>query len=221
MFRILFAIAFVTGSSSAETQFLVKYDNDAANGRCLTPLTEHPDVVFRRNNIQIEGDVEVAELQALAEVVTAVEKIGDGGFSLHRNARFRFGNVWGVSRYRGGVIQINPGRQSSREMDDKRYGGRNNRALLAHELGHYVGQRGPYRAYLSAVPRRDGTGCMISGYASKRRTEEFAEVFAAFVTNRNLFKDKGLQCTDAFSFMIEAFGAEGGLPTHCDGEPMH
>jgi hypothetical protein len=93
-------------------------------------------------------------------------------------------------------------------MDDQRHGGCNNRAMLAHELGHYIGHQGIYRAYLNAVAGRNGVGCLISGYAGKRRTEEWAEVFAAFVTNRNLFSGKGSQCAEAFSFLKSIFGEE-------------
>ncbi|MFN7730223.1 MAG: hypothetical protein ACK5P7_13775 [Bdellovibrio sp.] len=82
-----------------------------------------------------------------------------------------------------------------------------NLALVAHEMGHIIGNsqqdgRRWYSAYNAAV----STPCHHTWYSSSgwnrgRRNEEFAEVFAAYITHPNLLRGGSASCRQAYEFM--------------------
>lgn len=155
-------------------------------------------------NHKYHRDLSQSEKQALAKVIHTIETLGNGEFSYHRGAHFRFGNIWGPSRFDGTYVQINPGGQNMSALEDKTQGGRDNHGVIAHELGHYIGHKGLYKEYRREV----GGGCHVSKYSKKRFNEEFADVFAAYVTNPDLLKNKGPYCDLAIKFFNKKFGVD-------------
>lgn len=80
-----------------------------------------------------------------------------------------------------------------------------NAALLAHEMGHLIGNSpGPegltwYRHYFAAVPEAcHFTEYAAAGFENGKRNEEFAEVFAAYMTGTKTLRAR---CGEAFKFM--------------------
>jgi hypothetical protein len=79
----------------------------------------------------------------------------------------------------------------------------NGDAILVHELGHFVANKlNLYPQYNNKVPRRCRvsryTTHMSSGAAISHRREEFAEVFAAYLTATDRLRSA---CPDAYHFM--------------------
>lgn len=151
--------------------------------------------------------------KGVANVIHAVDSIGNGKFKAHEGVRFVFGNPGRSSRVSRRTmydIQLNPGGQNISGVGSRDYGGTHNRALIAHELGHYVG-RLLYNRYFAAVKGK----CFITGYADDNRNEEFAEVFAAYITNPALFAGKSKNCGKAFTFLAKEFG-ETNIGKSCE-----
>lgn len=79
-----------------------------------------------------------------------------------------------------------------------------NVALLAHEMGHLVGNSPRageatwYDAYFAAVSPCHFTEYAAAGADSGKRNEEFAEVFAAYITGSRTLRKK---CPEAYDFM--------------------
>lgn len=208
---------------------VVKLNGTAARGECLPAPATQPAEILKRNQISATGAKEL-ELAALAKVIVAIEKIGDGRFKFHHGAKYRFlSDGKARSNYDGSFLNIRDGGQNRAglvagldlSISEKAQGdiqhsptGRGNHALLVHELGHYIGHRNH-----SATSAQGGTSlythyrnsvakCNISGYATNdktRRHEEFAEVFAAYVTNPKMLTEvKG--CSEAIDFFAKLFG---------------
>lgn len=101
-----------------------------------------------------------------------------------------------------------------------------NVGYIMHELGHQAGNNGLYAAYRQAVPSRRGTSgrCMVTNYCGKdysvprERNEEFAEVWAAYLTNPAMLKAKGGACEAAYNFFRNrVFPNSKGTPCHDPG----
>jgi hypothetical protein len=212
---------------------LVKVNQTAARGLCLPDRHESVSSVLRKNEISLfTGDNQKPSArnktgvsnrrslsnsddraEGVANVIHAVDHMGDGKFKAHEGVRFVFGNRGkssANSRRTLYDIQLNPGNQNITGVGTSRNGGTHNRALIAHELGHYVG-RVLYNKYFSAVRSR----CRLTRYAGKNRNEEFAEVFAAYITNPALFSGKGRHCKSAFKFFADEFN-EKNINMSCD-----
>lgn len=212
---------------------IIKVNTKAGKGSCLPKLKGPASSVLKKNKINLytgnnrrpskgnkEGVTNRRKLsykdgraKAVAEVISTVASIGKGKFTAHKNLRIVFGNPGKSSknsRRTAFDIQLNPGATNARGLGGgkagSRYGGTNNRALIAHELGHYIG-RVYYGAYFKAVR----SVCKLTRYSYKNknrnpRREEFSEVFAAYVTNPALFRNKGRHCRTAFKFFANVFG---------------
>lgn len=92
-----------------------------------------------------------------------------------------------------------------------------NVAMVAHELGHQVGNTGGWYGKYNAAVR---TPCHFTTYCTAShgfgaRNEEFAEVFAAYVTHPDLLKNSSESCRQAYEFLKkEMFN---GVEPTCDG----
>lgn len=205
----LTALLLLALTSNAFALKRVKQEPDAANGRCLPKTTGASRNISAR---MADGKpVNPAVLSALQEVIGTIEAMGAGRFDLHAGAIFEFGYNAGPSYHDSGtqIIYLNPGTENRMSLDDDRFGGVMNRAVLAHELAHYIALRDGFRIqlyYQSQVPMP----CLVSDYAKdlvatkqdvKLRAEEFAEVFAAYVTNPSLLS----KCKRARDFMAFLF----------------
>lgn len=88
-------------------------------------------------------------------------------------------------------------------------------AQHVHEYAHLVGNQGGYGAYKSFM---GGAGrCQITNYAMRNRSEQFAEVFTAFVTEPNSLLSNTRTpraCKRAFEFFKQWFD-EGDRVREC------
>jgi|GEM_PF-3566503 len=205
---------------------IVKVNQTAAQGKCLVDVYGDSAARLAKNNITTytgtrSGDdisfsrtnptaisAQDTRSQSVVKVMQTLNNIGNGRFDLHKGAKFVFGSTVDNSRQEGDHIQINQSGTNQRGLnahDGHNHGGTTNVALITHELGHYVGNKGMYGPYFRAVRG----GCNVSGYAQTRhngRNEEFAEAFAAYITNPELLSARGGQCQKALDFFRGAFG---------------
>ena len=88
-----------------------------------------------------------------------------------------------------------------------------NEAQIIHEIGHQVGRHGAYEEYIKATR---GQYCIVSGYSGANSNEQFAEVFAAFVTKPSLIRNNGsVGCKRAYKYFSENLFANGELAGKC------
>lgn len=206
---------------------LIKLDSKAANGDCLPGMRQSISKTIKKSRVRPytgktsrQGATNQRKLtnrsddrlEALAKVVGAIQQIGNKSFSAHKGVKVIFGSTWGPSRRLPDHIQLNPGNQNTRPMRRTSHGGTDNMALIAHEIGHQVGNTQKlYSKYFKAVK-----ACNITNYAKNRtrgRKEEFAEVFAAYISNPSLFNGKGSNCKKAFKFFANEFGERNAKMT--------
>lgn len=187
----------------------VKHFAPASKGCIPTVSLDQARGVMARFNVTTKNAT-VEEERALGTGLVWIEKLNDGApiqSAIWRGRQpypFQFNNSFGYSRQTGGGIHI--ARHGNREF------GRNV-AQLVHELGHLVGNMGVYAEYRKAVNNRY---CVVSGYSDDRANEQFAEVFAAFVTHPSLIRDnKSAACQAAYKFFKEKLFAKGELADKC------
>jgi|GEM_PF-3180122 len=118
---------------------------------------------------------------------------------------FTFTDRWGESQQFANRIEI-------RRNGSKNYG--TNIAQLVHELGHYVGNNGAYQSYNKAMGNRR---CQVSNYSmNRKRNEQFAEVFAAFVASPDLIKNNpSTGCQLAWDFFTNKLFEDGSKANSC------
>lgn len=187
----------------------VKHFAPAVKG-CIPSVSRvQADEIIQRFNLKAVGATD-EEVRALGTGLTWIEKL-NGGMPLPFA-------VW-PGRQPYGVKfldRVGNSSQGAMQISISRNGGRQygrNVAQLVHELGHLVGNAGAYRQYREAV---GGRYCVVSGYSDDRANEQFAEVFAAFVTYPSLIKDnKSSACQAAYKFFSEKLFAKGDLADKC------
>ena len=88
-------------------------------------------------------------------------------------------------------------------------------AQYAHEFAHLVGNQGGYAAYRRYMG--NSGYCVVSGYSDNKFNEQFAEVFAAFVTEPSLFARSRPKkaCQKAFNFFKNKFFRNGNRVKEC------
>ena len=219
MLSLFMATLFPAPTQAADLKF-VKYDVDAANGKCLPPLEESANAVLARNSIGVTDAASPEVNKALAKVISTIARIGKGKFQSQQGVTYLFGKEPGYSYHQSGTteIHLNPGGQNLHSLKDKRFGGTNNTATLAHELGHYIAFRDNFRVkqmYENYVQ----SPCTFTWYSTVQkngyRNEEFAEVFAAFVSNPSLLQNKGDACDQARVFFSYLFEEAQGKSESC------
>lgn len=155
--------------------------------------------------------------EAAARVLGTISGIGNGKFTEQHGGVFAFfENNERFSYYDGyNILHINAGNQSNQAVENNKFGGGNNTAMLAHELAHYIFSKGEAplaEAYQKEVPKP----CLLSGYSSYDRDEEVAEVFSSFVTNPDLLQNKGESCDQARLYMAKLFGEDPSKSLSCE-----
>lgn len=196
----------VTNATNAFALLRVKLDERAANGSCLVQPDEASSAILTRNEIKVVrqngNEVEAPIRQALGIVMGTIESLGAAEFKAQQDVKFLIGDTAGFSFHESGtkLIHINPGAENIRNLHDKSLGGVHNVAMLTHELAHYISLRDGFaiqRKYEWAV----WSHCELTDYAKTNRYEEFAEVFAAYVTNPSLLQNQSAACDKARLFM--------------------
>lgn len=203
---VLTFLILVTNTTNAFALLRVKLDEKAANGSCLVQPDEAASAILTRNEIKVVreggGAVENTIKQALGIVIGTIESLGAAEFKAQQNVEFLIGVNPGFSYHESGtkLIHINPGAENIRNLHDKSLGGVHNVAMLTHELAHYISLRDGFaiqRKYEWAV----WSHCELTDYAKTNRYEEFAEVFAAYVTNPSLLQNQSAACDKARLFV--------------------
>ncbi len=202
------AILVVAFSISAKAES-VKADPLAAQGCMPKVSVEMAQTAMKRFNLH-QMNARPSEIQTLGTALVWIEKL-NGGRPIERAVgtesgyAFNFRDGVGSSRQKLGEIQVT-------RNGAKRNG--NNVAQLVHELGHYVGNNGAYEPYRVAVDRKF---CVVSSYSDDKPNEQFAEVFAAFVTRPELIKgNPSAACQAAYKFFVNYFDGEAvALTTRC------
>lgn len=217
-------------SFKAQAQFLkdVKFDKSAARGLCLPKLKEKPSAVLKRNKINVytvgskKDDFKRTEIPgkdldgrsyAVAQLIAAIENTGDGRFDYHKGEDFFFSNRDdGVSRpnSRGVVISASEDNYKAlKSSPTSNFSGQTNRALLAKMLGYKVAEANKRGSNLQRYLNADAGNCKVSKFAKKNTAEdEFAQVFAAYLTNPSLLitLSNKKSCKNALKFMKNLFG---------------
>lgn len=226
---LLLCALVILAPAQAEALVRVKLNAESANGKCLPASKGTPQEILRRNQVQsqmedrsaVPADVD----KALSEVIDTIGRIGDARFHAHQGVLYIFGKKSGFSFQQSdnNEIRLNPGGENRAKIDDKRFGGIMNRGVLAHELGHYISNRDNFailHQYMSAVPE----ACYLTDYARETaslfmqtlRTEEFAEVFAAYITNPSLLARQGPACEKARRFVGQLFAEATNKSESCE-----
>jgi hypothetical protein len=112
-------------------------------------------------------------------------------------------------------LSIRPGNENMMALHDKSHGGVCNKGMLAHEIAHYISIR-DNQAIQREYERQINPPCYVTRYAGQNRIEEFAEVFAAFLTNPDLFKGKGQSCDKARRVIASMFREHPDHSLSCD-----
>ena len=193
--RIMAAVLISASVFATAAQALsVKADPLAAKG-CIPKISKEESLtVMRRYHMHSRGAKDM-EIRTLGTALIYVEKL-NGGKPLKRasaqkedNYSFTFRDAIRNSHQAENEIRVN-------RNGKKQYG--QNVAQLVHELGHYIGNNGGYEAYYDAVGHHY---CKVSDYSDNNSHEQFAEVFAAFVTRPGLLKHSdSITCRRAFHF---------------------
>ena len=214
-------------SFKAQALFLkknVKFDKSAARGLCLPKLKEKPSAVLKRNNIKVSTlDVSSGKSKAtkipgpdidgrsyaLAELVATIEATGDGRFDYHKGEHFLFSNGDdGVSKASSKGLVISASEDNHKALKSsptQNFSGQTNIALLATTLGYRVAEAHKQESNLQRYLNAKAGKCRVSQSAVDNTAEdEFAQVFAAYLTNPALLK--GRSCRNALSFMKSLFG---------------
>lgn len=196
----------------------MKRDQKAASGRCLIPVqfsSHDSQDILRENKITTVG-AKLQEIQALSRGLMQIKALYGRVPSFVTNVEFTFEQRTGYSSYRGWkrgrhIIKMN-------RCDSKGRGcAPNNVAHLMHELGHRVGhtpfQRGEnfYNAYTRLVGN-----CHPTRYSRHNRNEQFAEVFAAYLTHPERLRNGNSSCQRAYMFFARDVFVQNGEWAGCD-----
>lgn len=170
---------------------------DAHSGKCIKAPDAHSSLILNRNGIQVSGDHNEKDLNALARGLAQLERIHGGPIPETWRTPFKFSDQAGGWAQRWDSIYVNK----------KTYGG-DNVAALMHELGHKIGNADGMKLFSEYL--KNAQDCGITPYAKSRRGqfprgEEFAEVFSAFITNPD---DLEKECPSAFSAMKKIFNVK-------------
>lgn len=187
----------------------VKHDSVAAKGCMNIVSLSQAESALARFNLTTENAKE-SEIRALGTGLMWIEDLnGDRPLAMakgpgSRPYPFIFKNAGKNSRQTGAGIEI--ARQGGKQFGS-------NVAQLVHELGHLVGNQGAYAMYREHV---GSAPCVVSGYSDDKFNEQFAEVFAAFVTKPELIAEsKSAACKKAFKFFSQTLFSTGEKARQC------
>lgn len=191
----------------------------AATGACLSPLGKPASSYLAKYKIRVRNGTkgkgktvdpasgsDASLTNSVAKIIQRVESLGGGS---------SFGPLNGLTVWSVPDLDISA-RHTGQGLVIKTEHNKNI-ALVAHELGHQVGNsKGWYGRYNQAV----STPCQYSDYSRANhgfgaRNEEFAEVFSIFLTNPSYLKNGSEACQDAYKFFSRQMF--GGRESDCSG----
>lgn len=191
---------------------VLKIDPVAANGSCLnvvnSPLDAH--LILARNGVQVAPAANPSQVVTLAIAVLQIERLSGGPGGPVAGLTVAFPKKRPFSRLATPTLI-----EMGRNFND------HNVAHISHEIGHYAGTHGLYAPYYRRVPPCKLTGYSHAAYsAATKRNEEFAEVWAAFLTRPELlYNSKAEACRRAYDFFLEAF-RRGKELARCDAKNL-
>lgn len=189
----------------------LKLDPTAASGACLNKVSSEKEakLILARNKVKIAPTANADQLKTLATAVYQIERLSGGVNPYVAGVHLRFPKVKGYSKYHVSTPYIDMGAN----FNDK------NVAHITHEMGHYAGHAGLYPLYYKRVPPCKFTNYTLSYYhPSAKRNEEFAEVWAAFITRPEFLKNSKIPgCQRAYDFFLEIF-PRGKELAHCEAK---
>lgn len=187
----------------------VKHDRAAAKG-CISKLSydEALRALERFNLTTVNGSRE--EITALGTGLVWLEELNNGQpleMAIYRGPnKYPF-----IFKNKGTHSQQTPAGIVISRRGALKFG--SNVAQLIHELGHLVGNQGGYADYYHHVGKAP---CVVSGYSDDRFNEQFAEVFAAFVTRPNLIKrNPSVACKKAWNYFSHVLFSTGENAMAC------
>lgn len=198
--KIAFSLVVLVPGAQGES---VKADTMAAKGCTPRVSVAEARAALKRFHLQTLN-ARPREVQTLGTALVWIEKL-NGGKPLSEAVVeggyvYNFQNAHRFSHQASGEIRVN-------RNGIKNYG--ENTAQLVHELGHLIGNRGGYEAYHDFMGPHHY--CRVSSYSDDNLHEQFAEVFAAFVTRPDLIKrNPSPDCRKAFQFFAKQVFANAG-----------
>ncbi|MGE4130958.1 MAG: hypothetical protein AB7F86_04935 [Bdellovibrionales bacterium] len=197
----------------------MKKEKVAMSGQCLLQQirsSRSADEILSQNQITTK-DARPEERAALASGLAQIETLYGERPLWVRNVDFRFAERVGYSSYQGmskGRHRISMNRCNSKGSSCAS----NNVAHLMHELAHKIGhssyQSGEtfYQAYERLAGR-----CQPTRYSRRNSHEEFAEVFAAFITHPEILSQGNSGCQRAYAFFAQDVFYRNGVQANCNG----
>lgn len=191
----------------------VKSMAEAADGCIPRVSLPRANAVIERFNLS-HVNATKEEIRALGTALVWIEKLNGGepldvAVADESGYTFKFLSEMGSSQQMVNSIVV-------RRNGEKQNG--QNVAQLVHELGHFIGNRGLYGEYRAATK---GAYCVVSGYSDDKFNEQFAEVFAAFVTVPRLMKSiSSPGCQRAYAFFRDRVFANGALADKCAADTL-
>ena len=206
-------VSIVVNTQSANAESIKAYPQ-AARGCIPRVSLEQAKKALERFNFKTNGATG-EEIRALGTGLIWIEAL-NGGKPLsraHANNRSAY-----TFRFRSGSGHSH---QAAHEIVITRNGARNNGervAQLVHELGHFLGNNGAYSEYIQAT---GGSMCRVTSYSLSRPNEQFAEVFATFVTfPEHLKKQDSNACRKAYAFFERKMFSNGILAQRCNSKSL-
>lgn len=200
------ALLLVAQSALADS---VKHNKQARIGCYPRISQEEATAALKRFNLTTQN-ARPDEIRALGTGLVWIEKLNGGRPLPEAVAKtgkpypFKFNDSSGSAQRADG---IHIGRDGASSFGS-------NVAQLVHELGHLVGNQGAYAQYKKYMGNKM---CVVSGYSDDKFNEQFAEVFAAFVTYPELIENNDSKaCQLAFQFFSRALFDNGQLARTCD-----
>lgn len=194
--------------ASTSNAYSVKSFSEAAKGCISTINDEESTAAMERFHIRTENAT-AAEKRTLGTALVWIAALNDGkplakAVAQNNSYTYRFRTGTGNSHQAPNEVLIN-------RNGSLNYG--QNVAQLVHELGHFIGNNGGYDEYRTAM---QGHYCAVSSYSTSRFNEQYAEVFAAFVTDPNVIKNNSSTgCRLAYQFFSRQVFANGLLADRC------
>ncbi|MBX2995141.1 MAG: hypothetical protein KF681_09970 [Bdellovibrionaceae bacterium] len=216
IFAVLLSLVFGAYSPGlhAQRRGIVKGDLVASEGSCLPNMSEaQARSVLAENGITYPGG-KSEEIIALGKAVQQINAMSGDRTSQIRGTRVEFNNRRSVSRQKSTTPPVI-------EICRNGHPHLGNVGLMAHELGHLIGNKNNARLY-SQYKSRVRPRCCLTNYAcsnsnSQPRNEEFAEVFASFIANPSLAANAGGSCPAALNFFKSEF--KNGQQAGCGNSP--